>query len=97
MTVVIDLGPAEEARLLAAAQREGLDPSDLVRKLVREHLPPLSDSGLIEDPAIALFELWDREDAGMTNDEVAEENRQWEELKANINAERDRAGARRVF
>ena len=40
---------------------------------------------------------WEKEDAEMTPEEIAEENRTWEEFKANINAERDRAGARRVF
>ncbi len=60
----------------------------------RRQLPPASEE---EDPTLALFAEWGRQDAQMTPKEIAEENRQWEEFKANINVERDRAGARRVF
>jgi hypothetical protein len=97
MTLTMQLTPIEEARLVAAAEREGLDPADLARRLVNEHLPPLSEEVKEEDPALALFARWEKEDANMTPAEVAEENRLWEEFKTSINAERDRAGARRVF
>ena len=42
---------------------------------------------------LALFAKWDEEDSCMTDAEVSDENRAWEEFKANINAERDSAGA----
>ncbi|HET6387271.1 MAG TPA: hypothetical protein VFJ58_28100 [Armatimonadota bacterium] len=96
MSLTIDLTPAEEGRLVARARREGVDPTILARRLVQEGLqstPPEDPS----DPMLALFARWDAEDARMTAEEVAEANRQWEELKANLNAERDRAGSRRLF
>ena len=40
MTLNIELTPEQEARLTAVAQREGLDPAEVVKKLVAEHLPP---------------------------------------------------------
>ena len=96
MTLHIELSPEQEARLTATAQRAGLDPTDVVKQLLAEHLPatPQKDE---QDPTLALFAQWNEEDQNMTAAEVAEENRTWEEFKANINAERDRAGARRVF
>ena len=97
MTLTIQLTPSEEARLAAAAAREGLALADLARRVLTEHLPPVAQNGEPEDPTLALFAQWEREDATMTPEEVADENRQWEELKGNLNQERDRAGARRVF
>ena len=40
MPLTIDLTPAEEARLTAAALRVGEAPADVTRKLVTQHLPP---------------------------------------------------------
>ena len=42
MNLTIDLTPAEEARIAAAAKRTGLAPADLVKRLVNEHLPALT-------------------------------------------------------
>lgn len=96
MTITIELNPEQEARLTAIAEREGLDPAEVATKLVIEHLLPASPDEAI-DPTLALFARWDKEDQDMTPAEISEENRTWEEFKANVNAERDRAGARRVF
>lgn len=94
MTLTIDLSPAEEARLEAAARQKGLQPTAIIKELLTEHLPPATPA---EDPMLALFARWDEEDAQMTPQEIAEENRSWEQFKDNVNAERDRTGARRVF
>jgi len=96
MTISIELNRDEEDRLKAIARREGLELEDVVRKLVADHLPP-APLGEQSDTTVALFAHWDQEDRNMTAEEIAEENRTWEEFKTNINAERDRAGARRVF
>ena len=95
MTLTIDLSPTEEALLTDAARQKGLDPAALVKALVTEHLPAPATAP--EDPTLALFAQWAQEDAQMTPEEIAEENRIWEQFQTNINAERDRAGARRVF
>lgn len=94
MTLTLDLTPTEQARLDAAARQQGLAPDAVLHGLMDAHLPPAEDEA---DPMLALFAAWAEEDAHMTPEEIAEENRTWEEFKANINAERDRAGARRVF
>jgi len=41
MTLTIDLSPTEQARLTAAAQLSGLDPSALAKQLLTEHLSSL--------------------------------------------------------
>jgi hypothetical protein len=97
MTLSIELEPDEEARLAAAARREGLEPAELVRKLMIEHLPPVTPTEEDEDPTLALFAQWDREDAQMTPAEVEAARREFEEFKQNIDAERRRAGARIIY
>ena len=44
MTLTIDLTPAEQARLIAAAQQTGLEPTALAKRLVTDHLPTAGDS-----------------------------------------------------
>jgi hypothetical protein len=43
MTFTIDLTPAEEAQLVAAAKQEGLEPEAFLKKLVTDHLPLHTD------------------------------------------------------
>src|SRR5262245_64571656 len=97
MTVTIEFNPDELARLAAAARQESLGLAELARKLVLEHLPPGADGGEPEDPTLALFAQWDREDAQMTTEEMEEARREFEEFKEGINAERARAGARLIY
>jgi hypothetical protein len=96
MTLTIELNLDEEARLAAAANQEGLDPAELARKLVVQNLPSVLQNEE-EDPTLALFAQWDREDSQMTPAEIEEARREFEEFKQNINAERARAGARLIY
>jgi hypothetical protein len=97
MTVTIELNGDEAARLTAAARHEGVELAELARKLVVEHLPTVTQDGEVTDPTLALFARWDREDAQMTPEEIEEARREFEEFKQNINAERERAGARLIY
>lgn len=96
MTLTIHLTPVEEARLAATARKEGLEPSELARKFVTERLP-LFALDETEDPTLALFAQWDREDAEMTPEEQEEAGREFEQFKQEMNAERARAGARILY
>ncbi len=64
MTLMIDLTPAEELRLAAVANREGLNPTEAARKVLTANLPWITDlereRGLLEERAALL----DQEDAG---------------------------------
>lgn len=94
MTLTIDLTPAEEARLADAARRTGADPADVMRRLVTEHLPPVPEGE--EDPTLALFAQWDAEDARMTPEEAAEEQRVWERFEGGVNETRQALGMRHL-
>jgi hypothetical protein len=94
MTLAIDLTPEEELRLRAAAQQEGIAPAELARKLVTEHLPPVPDENAA---SIALLQSWLEEDATDDPDEVRQAEAELEAFKQAINAERERAGARRIY
>ena len=83
MTLVIDLTPEEEARLRAAAQRQGMDAAELARRTLAEHLPPAAPP---EDATLALFARWEAEDRTDDPEEIAARNREWEEQKANLEA-----------
>jgi len=94
MTLTIDLTPAEEARLAAAARRAGLNPTEAARKVLTANLPPASDAE--DDPTLALFAQWSAEDAQMTPEETAEEQRLWERFEGGINETREASGMRRL-
>jgi hypothetical protein len=97
MTLVIDLAPEEQALLERAAELSGLRPADFAKKIVKDHLPRDGNEEETEDPTIALFAKWTEEDANMTPEELEEAKRDLDEFKANINAERKRAGARIMY
>src|SRR5437016_14666341 len=97
MTLTLELDPNEEVRLAAAARQEGLAPAELARRLVVEHLPSVTENSEEEDPTLALFAQWEKEDAQMTPAEIEEARREFEEFKQGINAERARAGARLIY
>jgi hypothetical protein len=97
MTLTIELTPAERMRLEAAAEREGVQPATLVRRILTSQLPALAEGEPQTDPMLALFAEWEEEDLRLTPEQVSNEIREWELFKAHTNAERARAGARPVF
>ena len=98
----IELTPAEEARLSAAAKQNGLTPAEFIKRLALEHLPPISTTAedeidaklsqwqeqdgktLMPDVATQeLFAQWAEEDAHMTPEEQAENDRIYAEIEQN--------------
>ncbi len=95
MSLTIDFTPVEEARIRAAAKGEGTNPADLVRKLVTAHLPgSLTEES--DDPALALLEMWNQEDALMTPEEDKNQEKLWKQFENNINAEWRSRGMRQL-
>lgn len=94
MTLTINLTQEEETRLHTAAQKEGLDPVEFVRKLVTGHLLPAHDENAA---SIALLQSWLEEDATDNPDEIRQAQEELELFKQAINAERERAGTRRIY
>jgi len=102
MTLTIDLTPAEEARLTAAARRAGEAPADVMRKLVTEHLPPIEDERTREEiarnaPSIALLRSWLAEEATDDPDEIRRAEEELAEFKRNMNANRAATGERLLY
>ena len=98
MTLTIDLTPAEEARLTAAARRAGVEPADVMRKLVTEHLPPTETEGDPRNAAsISLLQSWLVEDATDDSNEICRAEEELAEFKHNMNANRAATGERLVY
>ena len=76
--------PEEEERLQAAARQQGLAISECARRLLAGQLPPLPPG----DATLALLDAWDAEDATDDPGEIASRIREWEELEANLAANR---------
>jgi hypothetical protein len=96
MTLTIQLDEAEQARLDAAAKREGMAPAELARKVLAYHLPPVSEPVETEDPTLALFRQWEEEGTARTPEEAARENELWEQFQANVNETRAALGMRKL-
>lgn len=87
MTLTIELDPQTEAQLAAASQGQGIDAPELVRRMLREHLPPASPKREVRaenQPLIDLIKSWRKEDESMTEQEIAEEERIQSEFEAGI-------------
>jgi len=92
MTLTIDLTPAEEARLTAAAQRQGAGMADVMKQLVAQHLPPAER----EEPrtVAALLRGWLRDEATDDPEQIKKAQEELDEFKRNINANRAATGER---
>lgn len=101
MTLVIELTPEEEARLAAAAAQRGVEPAELARTIMAEHLPSVDNETEAERrknaASIALLQSWLDEDATDDPEEIAAAERELSEFKQAVDAERERAGARRIY
>ena len=93
MSITIELTPAEEARLQAAAASRGVSVTECARRLLTAHLPPCASG----DRTLELFAQWAAEDATDDPAEIARRNREWEEFRANTNATRAAAGSRPLY
>lgn len=102
MTLIIDLTPAEEARLAAAARRAGADPADVMRKLVTDHLPPIEREGepqstAPQSTAANLLRGWLRDEATDDPTQIQKAQEELDEFKRNINANRAATDERLPF
>ena len=92
MSLHIDLTPDVEDRLNQEAARQGLAASEYVRHLIEAALPVKKQTDLAR-----LMESWNAEDSNASEEELEARDRDLEEFKANINANRAATGERPVF
>ena len=100
MTLTIEFTPQEEAWLHDQATHYGLPPSEIVKRLVEERLPPAKTTSGIDPEnaaAIALLDSWLEEDATDDPEQLRKAEKEFEELKRNLNANRAATGERLVF
>lgn len=90
MTLTLNLPPEVEAALAEDARRRGTTPEELALDNLRRSYVPLAvtNNTAREDPTLAIFAQWDAEDATDDPEEIARRNREWEETKANLQANR---------
>ena len=91
MTLTLELPPEVEGALAAEARRKGTTPESLVLQDLRHRYAtqagPTTPAPR-EDPTLALFAQWDAEDTTDDPEEIARRNREWEETKTNLEANR---------
>ena len=68
-----------------------------VQQFARETLLARLPGGMPDDPTLALFAQWEAEDGTDDPDEIADRVRDWEELKAGLNANRAAGGEPPLF
>ncbi len=99
MALTIELTPEQETQLAAAARREGVAPEELARRFVTDQLSTVTVADAKtedEDPTLALFAQWAKEDAQKTPEESTAEDRLWEEFERSINEVRRATGMREL-
>jgi len=93
---VIEFSPPEEARLQAAAEREGVPITDIIRKAVTNYLPPVDETEAQKNAAsIALLRSWLNQ-APTDPEAVREAEEDLREFKKNLNFARKEAGGTRL-
>ena len=108
MTLTIELTPQEEAWLHDQATKYGLQPAEIVKRLVDERLPRRNASSPPPEPetravdaenaaTIALLDSWLREDATDDPEEIRKAEEDLREFKRNMNAPRKENGERLLF
>ena len=92
MSLLIELDPEVEARLQQAAAQQGLNTNEYARRLIETHLPDAEGIALAN-----LMQSWIDEDATSDPEELEAREIEWQELKANLNANRAAVGEEPLF
>jgi hypothetical protein len=95
MILTIEFTPRQEAWLAVQAVQQGVTPADIVKLLMDKRLLRAT-KGDETDPTLALFVQWELEDANKTLEEIAAEEKLWQEFEQGINATRQAQGMREI-
>ena len=72
-----------QKRLVEAASKRGLEPAELARQLLEEHVPDLSEEKA-NKATLELLEQWAREEQTNDPEEIARRQREGDELMQNL-------------
>lgn len=99
--IALDFTPTEEARISTVARQIGLAPAEYVKKLVKEHLPPIATAVPAVDEenaaAIAQIQVWMKEEATDNAEEIHEAATDLNELMRSLDRNRVESGERPLF
>ena len=99
--ITLDLTPTEEARIYTVALQTGLDPAEYIKRLVKEHLPPVQIAASVRDEenaaAIAQLQAWLKEEATDDPEEIRKAEAEVNELMESLNRNRIESGERPLF
>ena len=79
------------------ALHDGVGAAELARKLVTDHLPPASPDTNVNQAAIDLLQSWLQDDAPSDPDQVLAAERELQEFKHSMNANRIATGERLLY
>ena len=96
MTLQIELRPQTEAWIQDQARQYGVEPAEVVQRLVEAQLSKEA-APHIEDPTIELLRSWIDEDSTEDPDEIRDAEKKLLEFKRAMNTPRREAGARLLF
>jgi hypothetical protein len=84
MSLTLNLPTDLENRLRLEAERRGVEPESFALSLLEKHL--VSQTVSPSNSLARLFAEWDAEDATTDPQELARRQKEWEELRASLNA-----------
>jgi len=94
VTIQVDLAPEDEARLLAGAREQGIEPAEYVRLLLTQHLSSLSAGA---EATRELLRSWREEDETSDPELLRQAVEELTSFKEAMNEPRVAAGARCLY
>lgn len=82
MTLTLDLTREEETRLAAAARERGTAPAEVLKRLMREHLPPVREAPVPNEKALATLREITRLKEGMAETDGSQTDQMLREGRA---------------
>ncbi len=90
MTLLIDLNGDAESRLRRAATLQGVQPEVYAKQIIENHLPPV-EIGEQDHATLTLLAQWDAEDATGDPNEIDYRQKELNDYKQAINANRSQS------
>ena len=83
MSLTIELDEQTETRLRELARLRGMDVGGYARQLLTQDVRDDENAALLR-----LFAEWDREDAGLSEEELQAEQADWDKIRVNLDRRR---------
>jgi len=84
MTLTLDLTREEETRLAAAAKERGTAPAEILKRLMREHLPPVQEVPKPNEKALATLRDIAKLKEGMPETDGSQTDQMLREMRSGV-------------